>query len=236
MGPERGSLRAVTPANGYHYLVAQPTGHSGEPAKRWPLLLFLHGAGERGHDVRDVMRQGAPKLLDPAAELTPSEEAAARDLSAGFILVAPQCPHFEVWDEPLLLALLDRAGSSLPIDPARVSVAGLSMGGFGAWSLAMRHPQRFAALVAICGGGRVADVHAARQKHPAALQRMGIWAFHGERDVVVPLEESRRMVAAAKEAGVRDVRFTVYPGVEHDAWTETFANREVYAWLLRHAQ
>jgi predicted peptidase len=199
-------------------------------------MLFLHGAGDRGTDVWNVTRLGLPRLLAGAPDLTNAELAAAHEVAAHFIVVAPQCPHFEVWDERLLLQLLDSVGPTLKVEPSRVYLIGLSMGGFGAWSLGLRHPQRFAALVAICGGGRLADILEAERTQKAALQRLGIWAFHGAKDSVVPLEESQRMVDALKKAGVRDVRLTVYPECEHDAWSEAFAQRELYAWLLRHAR
>jgi predicted peptidase len=227
-------LRARSNPKGYDYLFALPDGYDQQPTRTWPLLLFLHGAGERGADVWSLTRQGLPKLLVRPPELSAAERAAADDVSAGFIVVAPQCPAFEVWNDDLLLALLDDVALELRVDPARIYFTGLSLGGFGVWSLGMRHPDRFAALVPICGGGRVADVSRAVHRHPSALQRLGIWAFHGAQDRVVPLEESQRMVDAVKAAGVPDVRFTVYPEAEHDSWTPAYATRELYAWLLQH--
>jgi predicted peptidase len=234
--PEAAHLQAVVRSGGYDYLLALPTKYARDVQKRWPLLLFLHGAAERGTDVWDVARQGVPKLLAGNPSLTEPEAAAARAIGEAFIVVAPQCPLHEVWEDTALLALLDHLDRALHLDASRVYLTGLSLGGFGAWSLAMRHPERFAALVAVCGGGRVRDVTASVTNHAAALRRLGVWAFHGAGDIVVPLAESERMVEALRGAGVREVRFTVYPDAGHDAWTAAFAERELYPWLLQHAR
>jgi predicted peptidase len=227
-------LQAVTNPSGYDYLLSLPEKYLARP--RWPLLLFLHGAGQRGADVWLNTQQGLPRLLADPAPLNSAEQAAAAKLASSFIVVAPQCPPLEVWEDNTLLALLDDVSTTLKIDPARVYLTGLSMGGFGAWSLGIRHPRRFAALVPICGGGRVADVTAAQPDRKTALRQLSVWAFHGAKDRVVPLEESERMVAALKLIGAEDVRLTVYPDVEHDAWTAAYANGGVYDWLLTHAR
>lgn len=225
-------LQVVTPPRGYSYLVSQPAGAA--PKSGWPLLLFLHGAGERGTVIADITRQGLPKLLSGHPDLTTAERTVAADVAARFLVVAPQCPPHEVWDDALVLALLERVGGERTIDPARVYFTGLSMGGFGVWSLGLRQPERFAALAPICGGGRISDVEAAARTRPAALRTLGAWAFHGARDRVVPPDESERMVAALRRADMTDVRLTVYPDLEHDSWTPTYANPELYAWLLAH--
>jgi predicted peptidase len=174
--------------------------------------------------------------LTGAPMLTPDEAAAGRTIAERFIVVAPQCARDEVWEDARLLELLDRVQREQPVDIARIYLTGLSMGGFGAWSLGVRHAERFAALVPICGGGRVRDIEAAAAKSRATLQRLGIWAFHGAHDRIVPLEESQRMIDAAKRAGVADARFTVYPDGEHDAWTPAYADPELYTWLLKNAR
>jgi predicted peptidase len=231
-----GRLRAVTPARGYHYLLSQPRARAADPQRRWPFILFLHGAGERGAEVAAVARQGLPRLLLDRDELTPAERAHGNEIAERFIVVAPQCATYEVWNDMALLALLDDVSADLNTDPARIYLTGLSMGGFGVWSLGLRHPERFAALVPICGGGRVSDVATAAKTRPAALRRLGIWAFHGALDRIVPLEESERMVAAVRTADVPDVKFTVYPDVEHDAWSPAYANPDLYPWMLRHTR
>lgn len=234
--PTSPPLRVVTRRGGYPYLLSLPGAEPQDPARRWPLLLFLHGTTPRGENPWDVTQQGPTRLLARPAELTAAERAVAAELARAFIVVAPQCPHLEVWSDAAIIALLDEVSGALPVDRARVYLTGLSMGGFGAWSVAMRHPERFAALVPVCGGGRVADVNASARDRGDALRRLGVWAFHGARDLVVPLEESQRMIEALQRAGVREARLTVYPDAEHDAWTATYANAEVYAWLLRHGR
>ena len=156
------------------------------------------------------------------------------EIAGQFVVVAPQCPAQETWDEHALLRLLDLVQRELPIDPARVYLTGMSMGAFGAWTLALRSPRRFAAVVPICGGGRLTDIAAAVTADATALRSLGVWAFHGAKDRVVPLEESERMVAELQRVGVADARLTVYPDTEHNSWSQTYSNPEVYRWLLEH--
>lgn len=183
--------------------------------EKLPLVLFLHGAGERGTDLNVVKKHGPPKL------------AASHDLP--FILVSPQCSTGVWWNAGEKLAaltqLLTTIESQYNVDPSRIYCTGLSMGGFGTWSLVAKHPHKFAAAVPICGGGEPAQAE--------ALKSTPIWAFHGDKDTAVPLKRSEEMVAAVKAAG-GDIKLTVYPGVGHDSWTQTYDNPEVFAWLLSH--
>jgi predicted peptidase len=192
------------------YLLFLPKDYS--ERERWPLVLFLHGAGERGDDLELVKKHGIPKLAEKREDFR-------------FIALSPQCPLDVWWDTDVLIALLDEIIAQHSVDEDRVYVTGLSMGGFGAWKLATEHPDRFAAIAPICGGGtpRLAD----RMRHIPA------WVFHGAKDPVVPLKKSEEMVEALKACG-GDVRFTVYPEAEHDSWTETYDNSELYRWLLSH--
>ena len=226
------TLRAVQPPRGYHYLLSVPPAHGADLQRRWPLLLFLHGTAGWGNNVWAVTVHGLPRLLAGAPDLNAVEQTVARRVAGQFIVVAPQCPFWEVWEEAAVLALLDAVAAEFRVDTGRVYLTGLSLGGFGAWSIGLRHLERFAALVPVCGGGRVADVAQAAQRHPAALARLGVWAFHGARDETVPLEESTRMVQALQQAGVGEARLTVYPEADHDAWTPTYANAGLYDWLL----
>ncbi len=220
----------------YRYLRSLPAGYPSAPERGWPLLLFLHGAGERGADLRRLVKHGPPKLLAGGPNLTAAEAAAAAVLAEQFIVISPQCPTGQVWDDDAVLALLDAVGAGLRVDRARIYITGLSMGGYGTWSVAMKHPERFAAAVPICGGGLLIDILLRRgdERGPRALP--GIWAFHGAKDPTVPLAESERMVAALERAGAKDVTLTVYPEARHDSWTEAYANPELYAWLLRHTR
>lgn len=231
-GPTR--LRAIAHPSGYSYLVSRPPESLADATRRWPLILFLHGAGERGSRVEDVTRQGLPKLLAANAPLSPPESEAGRDVAARFVVVAPQCAHYEVWNEQGLLRLLDDTMAQFNADPTRVYLTGMSMGAFGAWTLGLRHPSRFAALVPVCGGGRIADISVTLRTEAAALRSLPIWAFHGAKDLIVPLEESERMIDALRGHDVSEAKLTIYPEAEHDAWSATYANPELYRWLLRH--
>ena len=175
-----------------------------------PLVLFLHGAAERGTDLDGVLRHGLPARL--AAGWRP-----------GFAVVAPQCPPDRWWDPDPLAALLDHALATLPVDPARVYLTGLSMGGFGAWGLATRYPDRFAALAPVCGGGS--------PYFAGMLVDLPTWAFHGALDPVVPLRHSVEMVEAVRACGGAP-RLTVYDDLAHDAWTRAYADPALYEWML----
>lgn len=223
--------RTLTKTVGYKYLLALPEGYGAKGERRWPLLLFLHGSGERGDDVWSVAKHGPPKLLQSHAP-----DGAARALAENFIVVSPQCPKNKWWDTEALLALLDEVMATHAVDPARVYLTGLSMGGFGAWDLGLAYPERFAALVPVCGGGQFATVFQSNTHKRSDLRSLGVWAFHGAKDKSVPLAESERMVEVLKKFEVTDVQLTVYPEAQHDSWTQTYANPELYAWLLRHVR
>ena len=202
------------------YLVFLPRGYGTNAARRWPLILFLHGAGERGDDVWRVAKHGPPKV---APQLT----------NFPFIVVSPQCPKGKIWSNDLLLALLDEVENAYDVDPHRVYLTGISMGGFGTWSLGMSHPEKFAAIAPICGGGDFITAHLADR---LALTTLPVWAFHGAKDTVVPLEESQRMVNLLKKLGAKEVKFTVYPNAGHECWNEPYAGPELYDWFLKHAR
>jgi predicted peptidase len=194
-----------------NYLLYLPSEYGQKSA--WPLLLYLHGAGDRGDDLQLVKKAGPPKLIEAGQ-------------SFPFIVAAPQCPDGEFWRPFDLLALLDEIGEKYKVDQDRVYVTGLSMGGFGTWALAATapNPKRFAALVPICGGGD--------PMWTPRIASIPTWVFHGAKDTVVPLERSQQMVDAMKKSG-GNVQFTIYPNADHDAWTETYANPQVYEWLLQ---
>lgn len=194
------------------YLISVPENY--DQQEKWPLLLFLHGAGERGDDIEMVKRHGPPKLVE-----------AGRDLP--FIVVAPQCPENRWWEPMSLSALLDDVESNYQVDKSRIYVTGLSMGGFGTWSLAAHSPERFAAIAPICGGGDSFST-AYRIKN-----QIPIWVFHGAKDSVVPLKRSEEIVNAFKRLKVDDVKFTIYPNAGHDSWTTTYNNDKLYDWMLQ---
>lgn len=204
-----------------NYLLFLPQGYEADGTKKWPLMLFLHGAGERGTNLALVKVHGPPKLVETNAAFP-------------FIVVSPQCPPGQVWDAAALLKLMDEVSAKHAVDPGRIYVTGLSMGGYGTWALAAAAPERFAAVAPVCGGGEPISVRlAGGGPHPAALKTLGVWAFHGAKDTAVPLGESERMIAAFKGAGA-EPKLTVYPEAGHDSWTETYASPALYEWLLQH--
>jgi predicted peptidase len=176
-----------------------------------PLMLFLHGAGERGDDLELVKKHGPPKIVETKKDFP-------------FILVSPQCQPKRWWEPLALTALLDDVAAKYKVDEDRIYVTGLSMGGFGTWSLASHTPDRFAAIAPICGGGE--PYWTKRFVH------LPVWVFHGAKDFLVPLRRSEEMVEALNRHG-GNVKLTVYPDADHDAWTETYDNPELYEWLLQ---
>ena len=203
------------------YLFYLPKDYSAKSGKKWPLLLFLHGAGERGSDVQRAGIHGPMKLVKQGTNFP-------------FIIIAPQCPEEQLWQNDELIQLLDHAMKKFGADERRVYLTGLSMGGYGAWSLGMTYPERFAAIAPICGGGEFITPYLATGEKARALKTLGVWAFHGAKDPSVPVEESQRMVGLLKTLEVKDVKFTVYPDAQHDSWSETYQNPELYDWLLKH--
>ena len=203
------------------YLLFLPKGYDSSEARRWPLMLFLHGSGERGNDIWKVTTHGPPKNV-------------AHDPDFPFVLVSPQCPEDETWSADVLVGLLDEVEGRLRVDTNRVYLTGLSMGGYGTWDLGLRYPERFAAIIPICGGGDLLPVFLASRRKSEALKTLGVWAFHGGKDSSVPVAESQRMVDLLQKIGVKDVKLTIYPDAGHDSWTETYNNPEVYQWLLKH--
>lgn len=204
-----------------NYLLFLPKAYKQGSGEKFPLILFLHGAGERGSDVWKVATHGPPKNVTSHPDFP-------------FIVVSPQCPEDQIWSNDVLLGLLDEIEAKYAVDTNRVYLTGLSMGGYGTWDLGLAYPERFAAIVPICGGGEFITVLLSTPEKTAALRTLGIWAFHGGKDPVVPVDESKRMVALMKRIGAREAKLTIYPEAQHDAWTETYNNPELYTWLLMH--
>lgn len=214
-------VSVITKTNQLAYLLYVPKDYATETRRHWPLILFLHGAGERGTDLQKVTIHGPPKLVKQGKEFP-------------FILVSPQCPEGQIWDDDALMGLLRHLESDLRVDTRRVYVTGLSMGGYGSWSLGSKYPDHFAAIAPVCGGGE--RIRALIPTQLAALKTLGVWAFHGGKDTVVPPSESERMVDAFKKAGVTDIQLTVYPEDGHDSWTRAYTEPTFYDWLLSHTR
>jgi len=191
------------------YLLQLPEGY-GRSKEKWPMVLFLHGMGERGSDLELVKRHGPPKLVESGEKFP-------------FILVSPQCPTDEFWSVPVLKSFMDTVEGLYAVDPTRRYLTGLSMGGNGAWRLAIAYPDHFAALAPICGWGDPGAL--------AALKNLPIWVFHGMKDLVVPYDKSDVMVKSLQELGGK-VRYTLYPEAEHDSWSRTYSDPAFFDWLL----
>jgi len=217
----RNLKRKITKSVTSEYLIYLPKDYDAHMKTRWPLMLFLHGSGERGTNLSKVAVHGPPKLVKQARDFP-------------FIIVSPQCPANQRWDNDALMALLDEIEEKYSVDKSRVYLTGLSMGGYGAWNLGLSYPERFAAIAPICGGGDISVLLLADPKRAGALKTLGVWAFHGGKDQVVPVSESERMVDALRKAGCKEVELTVYPDAQHDAWTETYNNSKLYDWFLAH--
>jgi predicted peptidase len=191
------------------YLLYKPKNYKDNTPN--PLLIFLHGAGERGDNLELVKKHGPPKLIDEGFELP-------------FIVASPQLALNEWWSPSTVVWLLADIKNRLNVDPDRVYLTGLSMGGYGTWEAASKYPNLFAAIVPICGRGD--PLLAERIKH------IPTWIFHGAKDTVVPARYSEAMFEALEPYG--NVRYTVYPEAEHDSWTATYEDKKLYEWLLSH--
>jgi len=193
----------------FDYLLYLPPDYR-ETGQGWPLVMFLHGSGGVGNDIKRVQAIGAARIAE--AKKFP------------FILVSPQSPQ-RGWNVPALNALLDDVVAKHHVDKNRVYLTGQSMGGYGTWAFAAAHPDKLAAIMPICGGGNPASAK--------RLKDLPIWVFHGAKDDTVPPARSEEMVNALKEAGAKHVKFMLYPDAKHDAWTATYNNPEVWDWLLK---
>lgn len=216
------------------YRILYPAGF--DPSKKYPLLLFLHGAGERGHDNQAQLVHGSSLFLEKQAQFPA-------------IVVFPQCPKDRYWssvkidrsqpkykfeydykstkETPELSAVMDLLkdlARKHKIDRKRIYIMGLSMGGMGTFEAITRHPRVFAAAVPVCGGGDPSLVGKFAKKVP-------LWVFHGADDTVVNVDYSREMVKAIESAGGK-VKYTEYPGVNHNSWDNAFAEPELLPWLF----
>lgn len=197
------------------YLMYLPKGYNESDAKL-PMMLFLHGRGESYGPLSLVAKWGPPLMVSEGHDFP-------------FILVSPQCPGDDSWSKPSqqkrLSELLDSIVSNYRVDTDRVYLTGLSMGGYGSWRLAADQPDRFAAVVPVCGGGSPDDAE--------ALKAIPIWVFHGDQDKAVPFQKSVEMVDAIKAVGGTSIRFTSLEHIGHNCWSATYASPELYDWMLK---
>ena len=196
-----------------------------------PLVLFLHGAGERGDDNTKQVVHGVGNLIGYSQQHEPA------------IVLAPQCPAGKKWVEvdwkakqhaapeqpseslARVFGLIKQLKDTSSIDPDRLYVTGLSMGGYGTWDVIQRQPNRWAAAIPVCGGGD------SRKEMVLPIRSLPIWVFHGDADKAVPVSRSRDMMKALKKVK-SPAKYTEYPGVGHNSWTPTYANPEALKWLF----
>ena len=196
------------------YLLYLPPEFDAENDKTFPLIFFLHGRGESNGPLSLVAKWGPPKF-------------AARGDELPYVIVSPQCPAEDSWtseaQQKRLVGLLNNVVANYNIDESRIYLTGLSMGGYGSWRLAADHPQRFAAVVPVCGGGDPDDAE--------KLKDIPIWVFHGDQDRAVPFENSVEMVEAIKKAGGDSIRFTSLEHFGHNSWSAAYGAPELFQWM-----
>lgn len=207
-----------------NYLLYLPESYGQDPQKRWPLILFLHGRGERGDDLELLKKHPLPKILEQKTDFPA-------------VVISPQLSLERFWWSDMidpLNALLDQIQVEYAVDPQRVYLTGLSMGGFGAWEFALRYPTRFAAVVPIAGGYREGSRNV--PENICNLKDIPIWVFHGGGDTTVPSFHSEILVEALQACG-SDVRYTLYADTEHeDSFLQAYAEPELFPWLFAQTQ
>ncbi len=212
--------KSVTRTATISYLLYLPGGYGQDPQQQWPLILSLHGSDVWGNDPEALMTSGLPKLL-----------TSTLDFPA--VVLSPQAPKDVVWwgaELDLANALLDHVQANYAVDPKRVYLTGYSTGGFGAWAMAVRYPQRFAALVPIAGGyDSEQDIV---PRNICDIKDVPIWVFHGAQDDIVLPKKAQLLVNALKKCGV-EVRFTLYPDADHrESFKRAYDDPELYGWMF----
>ena len=208
----RNGVFAVDNNTSYGYLLYLPKNYGKQLSRKWPVLVYLHGKSCRGYNLEKLKRYGPPYLISEGWHFP-------------FIIVSPQCPPDRIWNtDDWFPYLYNSLSKKYRIDRNRVYLTGMSMGGSGVWSLAIRHPEYFAAAVPLCGGWSVKDV--------AEMKDIPVWAFHGEKDKIVPPKETEKMVDALRKAGGR-VRYSKLKGEGHSIH-RVYENKRIYEWLLGH--
>jgi pimeloyl-ACP methyl ester carboxylesterase len=195
----------------YAYLLDLPNGYDADPGKRWPLILFLHDGQESGNDLRHVRLSGLAKAIGDGRQVPA-------------IVVSPQCPsNSEGWSTLVLSHLIDDISAKYRVDADRIYVTGCSAGGDGTWDLALAYPERFAAIVPMCGESDPAD--------GARLKNLPIWVFHGQNDQTVPLNQTTDMLDVIRKAGGHP-HLTIVPNSPHNVWDHAYAQDDLYTWMF----
>jgi hypothetical protein len=193
------------------YLLYLPESYDKDSTVKWPLILFLHGGGERGDNLEKVKTNGLPKLISKGKKFP-------------FIIVSPQVSSGEFWDPDLLVWMLKDIIKNYKVDEERIYLTGLSIGGLGTWETAQKYPEMFAAIAPVSAWG-----------DPLLqwkIRHTPVWVFHGAKDPVVPVIASQVLTDSLKQYD--NVKLTIYPNAGHDCWTETYSNENLYKWFLDH--
>lgn len=193
------------------YLLYLPEGYYADTTKKWPLMLFLHGAGEVGDDLEKVKKYGPPELV-------------AQGKTFPFIIISPQAQTYG-WRPGEMMDLMGNIIKNYKVNVEKIYATGLSMGGYGVWSLAEKYPNVFAAIAPIAGGGDTSKLH--------LLRHLPVWCFHGGKDQIVPVSESESMMRELQKDNTIS-KFTVYPQWYHDSWIPAYQNDSLFTWLLSH--
>ena len=195
------------------YLLYLPDNYD-EVFSSLPLVLFLHGVGERGNNLSLVKKHGIPKRIEKGD-------------SFPFICIAPQCPKDGYWNRPdiinALFALVNEVKKDFSLKSNKVYGTGLSMGGLGVLEMAIQDPSFFSAIIPVCGGANLDQID--------RIRSLPIWLFHGDRDMVHPVENSINIYQKLQPKNT-NIHLTVYGNTGHDSWTMTYDNDEIYNWLI----
>jgi predicted peptidase len=205
------SRQTAQESDGIRYLLHLPAAY--ESRSDWPVILFLHGAGERGRNLEFVKREALPRILETLPDFP-------------FVVVSPQEVRDYRWTADALASLLERISSRYRIDPSRVYATGLSSGATAALELAIRHPEKIAAVAVVSANAIPHDL--------CAMKNVAVSIFHNARDERVPSSRSKSLARALGRCGAGEVKLTVYPRDGHDAWTETYRRHDLYEWFLSH--
>jgi predicted peptidase len=215
-------VKRVSSAMKGRYIVITPQTYKTERDRRWPMIVYLHGGEEGGGDINFLTQHSLPKIV-------------LEDPDFPFVLLVPQIAAGKTWEADALLPLIKQVSRTYRVDAHRVYVTGISLGGYGAWDLAVRHPETIAAVAPIAGGGNTIDLKMAEGGRLDALKSIGIWAFHGNGDTAVDASESQRMVGEFQRIGNSSARVTVFTG-PHDIWDRAYRDPALYTWFLQHAR
>ncbi len=205
----------------YAYCVYVPPDYT--PDRPWPVILFLHGAGERGEDGFLQTEIGIGRAIRRQCHRIPA------------VVVMPQCRPEQAWTgvmAAMALRCVEATSREYHLDPRRIYLTGLSLGGHGAWLLAANYPDRFAAVVPICGFAEYGESTGLAARIAPQLVETPIWCFHGEADKAVPVQKSREIVAAVRAAGGTKIRYTEWPEVAHNAWDRAYDDPDLWKWLF----